>query len=250
MIFVRLFGLGLLVMSSQLLAATPAKKTVREEPVSESAGLKLSEGLSDKIYEQSTNRLSSQTAGTTAIDTAVRLFIPSEFQLTNQYFRVPYKENAGSLVGFVVGPAIPVLAFDAGQLNSFVHLGFAYAQGIYDAESDAGLMVKDQIELLWIPIQAGIELASRPVTAQRLTLGIVSSVGMDWYTQSGKLDGMNQTYWVPRYEVGVNTTLFSPLRRGEAGFDGVKISISAYRSLLSTQNHRGIAADVGARYAF
>lgn len=250
MFFVRLMSLGLLVISSQLPAAVEAKPGSHEVEVSESPGLKMSEGISNKIYQQSTRRISSQTTGTTTIDSAVRIFMPSEFQLENQYFRVPYRENTGSLVGFMVGPSIPVAAFDAIQLNSFAHLGYAYAQGIYDAQSDTGLMVKDQIELQWIPVQAGIELSSRSFSSQRITLGITSSAGIDWYTQNGKLDGMNQTYWVPRYEIGANTTLFSLLRRGEGGFDGVKISVVAYRSFLSRQIHRGLAGDVGARYAF
>lgn len=232
------------------LAKSKKQAATTEVPTSETPSLSVSEGISEKIYQQTTANISSQSSGTLAIDSSLRVFFPSQFELKNKYFNVPYSENAGNLVGFMVGPQLPLKKMSGSQLNSFAHLGYAYAQGVYAVESDSGLEVKDAVELQWIPLQTGLEAVTRPLTSQRITLGVISSVGIDWFTQSGELDGMSQTFWVPRYELGSSVTLFSPAQKGAGGFDGVRLSGLYYRSFSSDQINRGWAADLGARYAF
>ena len=237
-----------------------AKKSVsnnvspNEVPVDEQAdgvpSLQLSEGISDRIYSQTATSLTTQATGSLAIDSSIRLFFPREFTLSNNYFTVPYAQSSKALPGFMVGPQIPLMTLSNGQLNSLVHIGYAYTQGIVEADSDTGLSVKDAVELQWIPVQAGLEAVSRPLTSQRIKLGLFSTAGMDWYTQSGQLDGMNQTFWVPRYEVGSCVTLFPQDSSISGGFDGIRLSGLYYRSFSTKQINRGWAADIGAQYAF
>ena len=212
--------------------------------------LQLSEGISDRIYSRTTPTLTRQATGSLAIDSSVRLFFPKDFTLSNSYFTVPYAKSSKTLPGVMVGPQIPIVSLGNGQLNSLLHFGYAYTQGIIEADSDSGLSVKDAVELQWIPVQAGLEVVSGPLTSQKIKIGLTSTAGMDWYTQSGQLDGMNQTFWVPRYEVGSSLILFSQNSAESSGFDGIRLSGIYYRTFSTKQVNRGWAADIGAQYAF
>jgi hypothetical protein len=224
-----------------------------EVPSTETPSLRIDQDVSDKIYLKSKVSSSVNEASKTPIfslESSARIFFPGHFELKNEYFIVPYGENTSSIGGVMIGPHVPFFSLGTTEVTAFTQLGYAYSQGIYDVKSESGLTVKDAVELQWIPLQAGFELNSRPLTRQQILLGASSAAGVDWYTQSGQLDGMNQTFWVPRTEFGVHVTLFSQGRAAKVGFEGIRISALAYRSLASEQVNRGTAADIGLRYGF
>lgn len=249
----KIFSLAVIpavVLSSSLFAKSPTSTKTIEVPSGETPSLNVGDGVSDRIYQRSTATITSSSNGTLAMESSFRVFFPKRFELKNDYFTVPYDINTSSVLGFTVGPKIPLTTLGSSRLSSFSYIGFAYAQGIYNVQSDTGLAVRDAVELQWIPIQTGLEWASSPLTSARMVFGLMASGGMDWYTQSGQLNGMNQTFWVPRSEAGVSLTLFPAEQAGKGGFDGVRLSAMAYRSFASTQINRGSVVDLGARYAF
>lgn len=239
-----------IIQSHVLMAKTKTSTTITEVPTTESPGLTISEGISDSIYQQTTANITGEATNDINIESSVRIFFPSQFELTNKYFKVPYSSNAGNFLGFMIGPNFPVASISDAQINSFARLGYAYAQGIYQVESDSGLVVRDAVELQWLPLQIGIEALSRPFATNKITAGVTSSLGVDWYTQSGQLDGIDQTFWMPRYEMGVNLTFFPPPKKNANGFNGVRTSAVYYRSFASAQKNRGWAVDLGTGYAF
>jgi hypothetical protein len=223
----------------------------QEIPTDDVPSMTVNRGISETIYRQATASTSSGGVAAVTVDSLVQVFFPAELELKNNYFTVAYGEQAGSIPGFVVGPELPLRGGPGrARLSSFFHAGYAYAQGIYEAETDSGLAVKDAVELQWVPLQAGLDAATRPYTAHGVGFGAQASVGVDWLTQSGQLDGISQTFWVPRYELGPNVTLFGQTAPERGGFDGVRLSAVVYRSFASPQKSRGVAADLGARYAF
>lgn len=240
-------SLFLLLCSSA--AYAKSHTPVIETPVNDQPTVSVGGDLNDAIYKRSVAQSSSDTADHLTLDSSVRIFFPSQFELSNQYFRVPYARNTKTITGFTVSPQITIANLNDANINAFASIGYAYAQGIYDVQSTDGLDVKDAIELQWIPIQAGIEVLSHAYTSQRVAFGAFTSAGVDWYTQSGQLDGANQTFWLPRYEVGAKVQFFTPSRR-EAGFGGLQLATAYYRSFASSQTHRGLAVNLGARYAF
>lgn len=242
--------LVVLLVTPAVLAQNTAQKA-KEVPTEEVPGLVVSEGVSDQIYKQTTMSVSSSGMSAVTVDSFFRVFRPEELSLRNNYFEVAYADNVRTIPGFIVGPELPLAGGKGGgRLSSFFHIGYSYVQGVYDAETDSGLAVRDAVELQWVPLQAGLEATTRSFTTQGLAFGFLASGGVDWLTQSGELDGMNQTYWIPRYEVGPSFTIFSHQQPDRGGFDGIRVSAVVYRSFSSPQINRGIAADIGARYAF
>lgn len=230
--------------------STKSQALANEVPSSEMPGLNVGDGVSDKIYQQSTLRSSEKTSNDVSIESSIRAFFPVLFELKNEYFTVSYSENSKNFVGFIVGPEIPLTTFGHTELGAFANVGFAYAQGIYQIQSESGLDVRDAIELQWMLFQSGLELTSRPMTSQNITLGFQASVGMDWLTQNGNLDGIAQTFWIPRFEIGPRMTLFAPTKVESGGFSGIHLAAVFYDSFATEQTNRGYAADVGVRYAF
>lgn len=245
------FPLLAIVESPAARAQTQKPASTQEIPAETQPGLTVSESVSDQIYHQTTATVTSNATSALTIDSSLRIFFPRQLELANNYFEVDYAANTKSVPGFVVGPHLPLAVSQSGaKLSSFFNLGYAYSQGIYDAESDSGLAVEDAVELQWIPLQAGLDAATRPFTSQGMVFGLATSVGVDWLTQSGELDGMSQTFWVPRYEAGPSLTLFSNTAASRGGFGGIRLGALYYSSFATPQRSRGVAADLGARYAF
>ena len=241
----------ILLGSTSHLEGAPAKVSgTMEVPTNDAPGLSVGQGLSDKIYQRTVDGSSIITHASVTMDSSLRLYFPSQFNLKNEHFNVSYSDNTSRLVGFMIGPQFSLAEFSQVKINSFLHTGFAYSQGIYNIESDSGLMARDEIELQWVPIQTGLEVKTRSFTNQNVNFGLFSSVGMDFYTQTGRLDGVNQSFWSPRYELGSSITVFASDRKGVAGFDGVRLSGIYYKSFASQQLNRGWATDLGAKYAF
>lgn len=250
--FIIISGLALHVLAGDALS--------QETEANAPQGFTVNEGVSSRIYQESRATISSAGSSPLRVESSLRIFFPSDFSLVNKYFEVPYADNTNSITGINIGPSIPLLSLGRASLDTFMRLGYAYSQGIYDVRAESGLDVKDAVELQWIPAQAGLEFTSAPFLAGWMQAGAFSSAGIDWFTQSGQLDGMNQTFWVPRLELGGSMTVLSGTdsnssssaasARTAGGFEGIKFSASTYRSFASKQKNRGWAADVGARYAF
>ncbi len=245
-----ILGVAFLWQTPVCIAAESKKSAVREVPTSEAPQLSIGEGLSDKIYQRSTQTITGKESSPFSFYSAVKVIFPSQFVLKNDYFKVNYADNVSTLLGVSVGPQLQLLNFGDSKLSSFIHFGYYYAQGIFDAESDSGLIVKDAVELQWIPIQGGLEITSRPFTAYNILASFSTSVGSDWISQTGKLDGMNQAYLIPRFEVGPSITVLGTAGSADSGFNGVTVSAHKYSSFSSEQQNRGWIADMGAKYAF
>jgi len=237
--------------ASDGIAKPKQQSNTQEVPTADEPSLSVNEGVSELIYQKSAAASSTQTsAATVRVDSSVRIFFPSEFILSNKYFVVPYSANANSFAGFSVGPRASLASFAGAKVAAVSTLGFFYAQDIYEVQSTSGVSARDAVELQWIPIQTGLEFSTQPITRQRLVASFVTSIGIDWYTQNGQLDGMNQIFWVPRYEAGASISAFSAERPSDGGFDGIRLSAVSYGSFASSQANRGYAADLGIRYAF
>lgn len=244
---------AIFVVTKQLIAKTTSKASgsSREEvPVQDQPSFSVDEAVSERIYQHSLTKAGARPDDSLLVDSSWRIFMPAQFTLKNKYFSVPYAENSRSFSGIMIAPQIPIGYLGSAKIALFSQLGYIYGQDIFDIQSDSGLAVKDAIELQWLPLQGGLELSSRAFTTQNIRFGLLTAGGVDWLTQSGQLDGVNQTFWVPRYEVGANLALFSPDRRSEVGFSGIRLSALLYRSFATAQTSKGWAADVGTRYAF
>ena len=71
---------------------------------------------------------------------------------------------------------------------------------------------------------------------------------MDWFSQNGELDGMQQSYWVPRYEVGPEIVAFAS--ETGTGFDGLHVSGRYTSGFATQQSIQGWMLDAGAQFAF
>lgn len=230
----------------------PSQKPV-EVPTKEDPGFSVEPGLSESLYQNSIKSSSDteEQKNSYDIDASLRIFFPSKFVLENKYFKVPYDKKTYNIAGFIVGPSTALHHGSDVRLSGFMHIGYAYAQDIYEIESESGLTVKDTLELQWIPLQAGLEFAPTSTQNQKISWSLFASLGTDWYTQSGNLDGTNQTFWTPRAEAGVSSTFFArSSQEKQAGFSGIRASVFSYQTFATSQVNKGLGFDLGTKYAF
>lgn len=232
------------------------KSALKEQPTTEVPEVNVSPGLAEKVYKESitasldseiqSRKRSEGASDGLGLSTSARLFQASSFVLQNNYFSVPYDAKKNWL-GFATEASIQISEGQNGQISTGVGFSYFYYQDIRSADADVGISVQDAIELQWLPIQTSLYWRS-PIWKAATRVGFGTGVSLDYLSQSGQLDGMSQTFLVPRYELGPELTAFA--NSNVKGFDGLHLAARYTSSFASSQTIRGWLLDAGAHFAF
>ena len=214
----------------------------------EGAEFSIDAKMVDKLYTASLEQAQIQDQ-----DKAIRLgvgygqLVPTVFALENRYYRIPIAEQSNNLpYAFLSGQRV-FFERSAFAASIFGTIGYSNTQGIYEVYSKSGEMaLRDSITYQWVPV--GLGLTGELYAANRIRPGLVVGAGMDWISQSGALDGINQSYRLPSYFGGPTLTLFPNTDKTAIGFDGLTVS-SVYRSTFGENEMRGWAINIGTRFA-
>jgi len=207
--------------------------------------------LVDKMFESTTNEASATASGTDRVrfEAALGYMIPSEMSFQNDYFTVPYTENVSSISYGMLRVGKPFLQAGKVSFGAFGLVGYSYLQGIYEVESKDGLALKDTISLQWIPLQLGLTIDVIDILGNVVQPGLIVAGGADSFTQSGTLDGMNQSYWVPSSSFGLAFNFFGNGTAKESTFDGISLSGQYRTSYGDEQVFKGWTYNLATRFA-
>jgi len=171
---------------------------------------------------------------------------PSEFELKNGYFIVPYAANGASFPLLQVSLATPLGYWGGFEFFGEAKVGYGYREGVYQVtNSQSGEFRTDVITLHWLPVSGALRLAYRIPGVSFLKPFLHGGAGAQWLQQSGKLDGITQGFWVPFYAFGGGLSAFDQTESGDHWFGGVRLGATVSRSVGSSQVVRYWSLDAG-----
>lgn len=220
---------------------------------SEGSEFKLDKGLLDSMYRSATSETSVDTERYSAgveMTPIVSIVRPLEFSLTNLYYQSSTVDN---LPLFQLQFSRLMGAAGGFLFNGSFRLGYGYTEGASDAHPvrDAELHVpgeksRDVIKLHWIPLSVGSRMAYEIPGVPWIKPALNAGVGIQYISRTGKLDGLDQGFWVPLYFGGAAVTLFDMSDQPGAWFGGLTLGATYQNSLGSTQRVRFVSWDLGA----
>jgi hypothetical protein len=221
-------------------------------PASTDSEFQLDKNLVNKLYEEAlTERERMPTAYNSGFTLAPSLsyFSPTALTLENDYFRVPYAEGLGSTLGIYVMGSSTLVAWGGLHLVGVAGVGYSMKEAPQKAISKTGDPNDNErsgvLTLHHLPLTVGTkaEYAFSSFSAVRPYIGV--RTGAEWLYQTGKLDGVEQGFWIPFYEVGAGLVLFDTPASIDKWFGGMVIDISKHQSILSNQSVAGWQYNVG-----
>jgi len=219
-----------------------------EEPKIEPGGeFELDSNLVDTLYNESIGTLpglSRASSSNLQLNTQFSMMSPSVLNLSNKYFDVAYTDQVRSFP--FLNLALTKSLLRLGRLALLVQgkLGYTYKEGIYEVRSNTSNLRTDLLKLHWLPISASLkfEYGFSGVTFIKPHFTVGS--GAQWLYQTGRLDGIEQGFWIPFYAFSPGITLFE--QEGISDwFGGVTFSGTYQSSFSSPQLIRGWSVDVG-----
>lgn len=189
-----LFG-GLLLVSFEVFAETTS--TEKEE-------LLMSKENYQKIFSDSYNSSLEKEVSPQKNDFKGQLQYGqiNELVLQSKYFTVPYSDVIKNAVSAEAALDRRFLLRGRYQLSGSASFGYSYLEKKMVVYPSAGGQLTDVVRLHWMPLGIGPTLSYKlPVGTSALTLSAGLKGGWQWLSQSGSLDGMNQNFLVPFYNV-------------------------------------------------
>jgi len=230
--------LSLLLLWTASSWAAPKHTHEHEEvdPHAESE-FKVDKNLLDEMYKAEVTEVQVETRYRTgAVDVGPQLSLvnPTEFELINNYFKVPYQEGmkGAPLAQFVL--TTPIARFGGYlELHGQGRIGYSYRENIYDVLSQSGATFSGIVRLHWLPVSAALRL-SVPVPGLRgwVKLSLAGGGGAQFLSQHGELDGIEQDFWVPFVFVAPALTILDARDSG-GWFGGLSLGATTNRSLSS-----------------
>lgn len=126
----------------------------------------------------------------------------NELILQSKYFTVPYSDVIQNAVSVEAALERRLLRLGRYQLSAAASWTYSYLEKKMTIYPSAGGQLVDVVRLHWLPLGIGPTLSYQiPVGSSALTLATGLKGGWQWLSQSGSLDGMNQNFLVPFYNI-------------------------------------------------
>jgi hypothetical protein len=191
-----------------------AKSTNENTPTTEySAGeFRIDKKLMASLYDMTVEEArgpSQEKLNSSLISPQIGIVKMTNVELKNDYFNVSYTDNLSTLPVFSIALGSPNSLFRLGQFDFYAigNLGYGYSEGVYEVESENGLLLKDTVQTHWVPLVASIKTEYSGIK-RIVKPSLLAGAGAQWISQSGKLDGMQQGFWIPMSQLGVGLTFF------------------------------------------
>ncbi len=170
--------------------------------------------------------------------------------LSNSYYEIAYADQVSSqmLLKFYSSYDLPLGA----GLSVAPGLGIAYSyqETILRAKAKKGGVYKDVVRVQWAPLFLGTKLNYRLPTKTSATLFTRGGLTYDWFSVSGSLDGISQSYWSPAYNISVGANLFEDEpEKIDSWFGGLTISGGVNRPLSGARKgFEATSIELGVRF--
>lgn len=221
-----------------------------EDTASSPSQFEIDKDLVERIYRESatsTGTVHSRPGGGIAIDPELSIFFPSEMNLSNGYFEVPYASGFVSMLVLTVLASGRVLHLGPVAFKAQGGVSYTFKEGTLRVLSKTTTVNRERNALMRLhslPIFLGAQIEYEGFAP--IQPFIVGRAGAQWLYQSGNLDGIEQGFWIPFYQVGVGLTLFdSTHTQSDAWFSGLTLSALRHLSLSSDQVVQGWNLNLG-----
>ena len=226
--------LALTLVASPLLRAEDHGSRRGEAPAPEQ--FKVDKNLLEDMYRAEIRDVAIETrysTGAIEVGPQFSMVTASQFETTNNYFSVPYNSLRTQipLVHLVMTTPITLVAGFV-EVHAQGRIGYNYREGVYTVRARSGQEFSDLVKLNWLPITAGLRLGAQLPIPIKPTVTI--GAGAQWLAQDGLLDGLDQNFWVPFYQISPAVTLFDLSERG-GWFGGINVGATINRSVASQQ---------------
>ena len=241
----------LAVISGNLLGSTKTKtKPPEPETVApKNSQFELEKGLLDTLYRGSVTESSKEfRPGARALSVTPQLsFVnASQFILSNNYWEVPYTEQLGGVPAFSLHVSNPLAYWGGLSFAIKGAVGYSYKEAVLSpVHKQTGKDSRAILTLHWLPVSLGTRIEYRISGVDFVRPHLDLEGGAQWLYQSGKLDGIEQGFWVPFYQVAFGLTLFAPNQSQGDWFGGINLGATVRNSFASQQNIRNWSMDVG-----
>ncbi len=164
---------------------------------------------------------------------------PKDIVLSNRYFEVPH---ANALPGIQLGLFAEVAHVSRFRFSGVAGLGYAFHQTVGQGRSmTTGLSSRDSIKLQRIPFSFGLRAV---VDAGIAEFFVEPALGVQWWDQSGFLDGVSQSFWIPSFSASGGVILFG---RTSGWFGGLKLAGGWEKNIGSGQRAELTQFQIGIR---
>ncbi len=244
------FLMVMALIQTECIVAKTSKPIAPEPPAPPAnSQFELEKGLLDTLYKGSVEESSTEfRSGASALTfTPVLSFItPNQLSLSNNYWEVPYTSQLGSIPAFSLNVSNPLAYWGDFSLLLKGNVGYSYKEAAFSATSkQTGKESRGVLTLHWLPLSMGTRIEYRLFKSQIVKPFVEVGGGIQWLYQSGKLDGIEQGFWIPFYQTSLGLTFFGTDDVHGNWFGGINIGGSLRNSFASQQNIRAGSLDVG-----
>ena len=173
----------------------------------------------------------------------------SSMELSNSFFTVDYAKEMESIPSMQFSGS-KKYSFGAFGLEPTLTAGYGTREALINVKSRQGIELKDYVSVHWLPISAGVRASHQVPGIRSITAFLSPAVGSQYVYQSGKLDGIDQGFWLPYASVRGGLSLFESdprSRKSSAWLDGVALSGTILQGLSSSSQMKAWSVDIGLR---
>jgi len=208
----------------------------------------LEKGLLETIYQSSlkeTAVVSPQSFSAYVVTAQISFMNPEKLRLTNQYFDVSHVDSLKGVPSFNLSVGGPLAGGSGLTLSSTGRLGYAFRESVTKVQSSSGSEFVDLVKMHWLTLGGGLELDYQIAGFSYVRPFAGVDAGVQWLYQSGKLDGLEQGFWVPFLQARAGLNLFARPRVSSEWFGGVNVGGAIRRSVASVQQVDSWSFDLG-----
>lgn len=207
----------------------------------------IEEGLVEKIYRQNAQEAKvdvNPKHSDWLVSSSLSLFNPKSFVLSNPYFDVDYGRSLGSLPAVRLELATPVFSWKTVDFLLLGRVGYSYRESLYSVRSKNGTAFTDLIRLHWLPVSFGAAIESPLPYLGFIRPRLGGGIGLQWIYQQGRLDGLEQGFWIPFSYLEASVSLFA----SKDWFGGLKGGVTWLQSMAGDQGMSGWSLDLGVEF--
>jgi type III secretion system FlhB-like substrate exporter len=218
-----------------------------EEPT----GIEVDESNFKEIFNRSVTEQAdtvSNRAKSFDVEVSASYLTLTELDLKNNYYNIDYSDSFKTMPALQVAGAWQLVKMGGLKLAPYVAAGYGFKEEkIVATTNKTGVPLKDIVSLHTVPLVAGLQIKHHIPGTKRFSVFAIPTAGAQWFYQSGTLDGINDSYWIPFWGARAGVVLFESNRTSSVAswFEGVTVGTSYRSSLGSSQTLQAWSADLG-----
>lgn len=169
---------------------------------------------------------------------------PNQLVLSAREYQVSYSKNFFGISAFQLGLSVPTAPWGRFQIFPFARAGYARNQGTYSLTAPDGTSSTADVTLHWLPLSAGLRTEYSIPNFDLIRPYLLISGGAEWLSQQGTSLDLNETFWIPYYNVGLGLSFADTWKTNELGFGGFSFSINFQNGLRSDQETQLLSYDL------